>query len=252
MSLHPRKTFFTSGRLLTLVIGLAVFGLLKLGFWQLQRANWKQALLNEQQLHRQQAPLSFEALLRLHAKQSVSFYPVRMKGRFDFSHILLLEQQFYQHQLGYRVIVPFLPQIVSDGDDNDRQLVLVEWGWVAKSDWPATYQRLLHRNPVASILAEVKPIQRPGFFLGEWQTNPGRWPAKIQSLAFPKLEKAVGGSIFPFMVRLKAQDPLSLTPIEQVVTVPPQRHKSYALQWFSLAALLLIGYGAVVFKEFRR
>ncbi len=54
------------------------------------------------------------------------------------------------------------------------------------------------------------------------------------------LEQQIGGPLFPRELRLAADQPQGFRRDWPVVNVSPSKHKGYALQWFTMAAVLLL------------
>ncbi len=58
----------------------------------------------------------------------------------------------------------------------------------------------------------------------------------------PVLAPLQGGKLFPFPIRIDAGEPGALAVNWQVVNMSPQMHQGYAVQWFAMAAVLLVFY----------
>ena len=114
------KNFISNIRLPWLIFTLLVFsGLVKLGFWQSDRALQKeQRIATITQLSQTQA-LSISQVLS--EKNEINDLPITMFGEFDNNTIFLLDNQTNKGQLGYRVY-----QVFNSGE----QAVLVNLGWV--------------------------------------------------------------------------------------------------------------------------
>jgi surfeit locus 1 family protein len=67
------------------------------------------------------------------------------------------------------------------------------------------------------------------------------WPVRVQQIDLKRAEKALGGPLYPAV--LKVAEPLTAKFITawQVVNMPPVKHQAYALQWFGLALVLITG-----------
>ena len=72
------------------------------------------------------------------------------------------------------------------------------------------------------------------------------WPKVIQAVEMDKLRSAVAGqhstTVFPYPVRIAAGEQGALTVNWQVVNMSPQKHQGYAVQWFAMAAVLVVFY----------
>ena len=72
----------------------------------------------------------------------------------------------------------------------------------------------------------------------------GDWPLVLQALEMdklgPELAQRLGDRVFPYSVRLDANAPGALAIDWQVINVSPQKHVGYAVQWFTMAAVLFL------------
>jgi cytochrome oxidase assembly protein ShyY1 len=217
---------------------LVLFPLLVgLGCWQLYRADYKQGL---QTLYEQRSAASPISLNELKANQDVAYLPVKLKGRFDNRRYFLLDNRVFQGRPGYEVINPFelTPVVVTAGGDR------IEWVWVNRGWVPMQADR--------SVLPAIDPVEggteiagqliTPGeaFVLAEEPLS-GRWPEVIQRVELEKMnERAAVKAGFPYLFRLRTDQPGSFEVNWQAVNTAPEKSLGYAVQWF-LMALVLTG-----------
>lgn len=200
-----------------------------LGFWQLAREAEKRALLDRQVAIQEQPPVDIKAL---RSTGDYRYRPVFARGHFDNRRTILLDNRVRHGQPGYEVVSPF----ILAGSD---RLILVNRGWIAGSvdrsvlpDVPAVQgERLL----TGSLYRPVAPPFRLG--AEEWT---GLWPQRLQNLDIDKLAELLGSSVFPWSLRLDATSPAALEVGWPTVNVQPEKHRAYAVQWFSMATALLI------------
>jgi cytochrome oxidase assembly protein ShyY1 len=83
------------------------------------------------------------------------------------------------------------------------------------------------------------------FLLAE-QKLENTWPKRIQAVEMDKLTPAVStrqdGRVFPYPIRINAGEPGALVADWQIVNMSPVKHRAYAVQWFAMAAVLLLYY----------
>lgn len=221
MSFRPniRLTLFTLA-LMPLLVGL--------GCWQLQRAEEKRVLARDFATRMALPP---EPLEQLTAAQREDYRPVWVTGVADEAHQLLLDNQLLRGRFGYQVLTPV---VLNSGD-----LVLLNRGWVAG-------------DPSRRQLPAIPPLA-PGPWQGHIHTPSQRglslplarqstWPRVIQRLPDAPLAEWYGAAPLPFTVRLEAGDRSALQVDWQPVNLRPETHTGYAVQWFSMAAALLLLY----------
>ena len=114
----------------TLVVGIAIAVMIKLGLWQLQRADEKSALLASQEARRQ-APA--QPIGELERSVDPAFQRVLLRGYFDAEHSLLLDNRTRDGRVGVELLQPFY-------DQPSGLWLLLNRGWLP---WPD------RRNPVA-------------------------------------------------------------------------------------------------------
>ena len=69
--------------------------------------------------------------------------------------------------------------------------------------------------------------------------NPS-WPLRVQQIELDKFSQLIGKKLLPFVVYLDKNEAIGYKKNWQAVVMPPQKHRAYAFQWFSLAAAFLV------------
>jgi len=210
--------------------------LLGLGFWQLQRADEKAILAATFDARAAQAPATLASLAG-RSPEELAYLPVQLAGSFLPDAYFLLDNRVREGQFGYEVL-----GIVAL--DNGGA-ALVNRGWVPGD---ASRRELPLVPEVAGPVELAGHIYvAPGkpYLLGEQAIDPG-WPKRIQAVEMERLrgavEDLVAGPLFPYPVRIDAGQPGALRADWQIINVSPAKHLGYAVQWFSMAAVLVLIY----------
>ena len=219
------KTFLSNIRLPWLIFTLLVFsGLVKLGLWQSDRALQKeQRLATIEQLIEVQA-LSLAQVLA-QQKNEINDLPILLKGEFDDEVLFLLDNQTNKSRLGYRVYQVF---------NVDDQAVLINLGWVPGS---INRQELPDINAITGnfqLTGHVRKIEK-GIMLMEQQLNKNNWPLRVQQVELDKFSTLISRELLPFVVYLDKTESVGYEKNWQPIVMPPEKHRAYAFQWFSLA-----------------
>lgn len=215
--------------LFTLVMVPTMIGL---GIWQLNRAEEKAALGAAWERQQAQPPAPVETLSGLDSSE-LAYLPAKATGRFRDGKYLLLDNRIYRGRFGYEVLG------VLDLEQADMA-VLVNRGWFEAD----AARRSLPEVPVVTGQVTVTghvyiPPGKP-YLLGEQVLEAG-WPKVIQAADLLELQPVIGAaSLFPHVVRLERGSPGALTVDWKVVNVRPEKHTGYAVQWFTMAAVLTI------------
>ncbi|SQH74739.1 conserved protein of unknown function, might be SURF1-like protein [Shewanella benthica] len=230
-----RNTYLWATRAALALCSLAMFLILiKLGFWQLERAEMKQKWQTELTHRQSSAPLTYAQLISFPAAEQVTGYRLSVQASPASSHIFLLDNQVFNGRVGYLALQPM--QIAQEGP-----WMLVELGFIA-----AGLDRLILPD-VDVITAEVNLNGR----LYQKQANPMSsallpepgWPKRIQNLNLSAISQLLGKPLAPAVLQPDHLDGINLPHPWTPIPLSSQKHLGYALQWFSMAlafALLML------------
>jgi surfeit locus 1 family protein len=223
------KNFISNIRLPWLIFTLLVFsGLVKLGFWQSDRALQKeQRIATIAQLSQTQA-LSLEQVLS--EKAEINDLPLMMTGEFANEIIFLLDNQTNKGQLGYRVY-----QVFNSGN----KAVLVNLGWVLGSINRQELPDVQVIKGQHQLSGHVRKIEQ-GIMLMEQVLLKNKWPLRVQQIELDKFSTLISRQLLPFVVYLDKTESVGYEKNWQPIVMPPEKHRAYAFQWFSLAIAWLL------------
>jgi len=221
---------------------IALLGvLLFLGNWQFHRYKIKTSIQNDykQKLHK--TALSYKESLKK-SNDTIQFQNIRIKGHFDYQHAIYLDNKTHEHHVGYHVLTPFV-------SSENLPSVLINRGWISRGK---DRRQLPVIKPVKGVVAIkgqiILPSKKP-FHLGKQENNLGGWPWRIQYIDLDQISKALNKNIAPFIIEIDKNSKYSFIIDSQVAYLTPERHLGYAVQWYSLALVLLIAYTAVCFRK---
>ncbi|NNF51733.1 MAG: SURF1 family protein [Gammaproteobacteria bacterium] len=203
--------------------------LLALGFWQLDRAEEKRQLLAEFEARGSETvPFTSGETQNLRRYQRVS-----VQGRYDVRRQFLLDAMPGSGGAGYHVVDVFLP----DGSDT---ALLVDRGWIPVGDDRSVLPDRAAPQGRQALSGRLQTLPRPGLELAGGDPGTGEWPRVVLFPTIDELEQAAGTELFPMLLWL---DPNLADGFERdwrPVSGGPDRHIAYAVQWFGLAAALLV------------
>lgn len=220
------------GVLLTL-FGIAAF--IALGIWQLRRADFKEALLTRF-ARATSAPLqSFTAVEQRAAASDAAYPHVQVHGRFESHRVYFLDDQMHADQLGVDVFVPFMP-------DNRDRVLLVNLGFLPRE---GAQQALPDLPPISdaetTLTGIYAPSPRTGLKLGGDQlAHEITWPKTTTFIDLRALGDDLHRSLYPRVLLLDADPATPYVRQWTPDTMPPARHRAYALQWFTFALAALV------------
>lgn len=225
---------------LTLFTVLLLPLLITLGLWQLQREQEKRETQISYDIKATQAPVPM-AQVDWQAADDIAWMRIEAAGRYDNTRQFLLDNRINQSRVGYEVITPMR---------TDNGLLLVNRGWIAQGVNRQTLPEIRVPDGNLSIQGTVYVPSGDIMVLGEEEpagNNP--WPRVIQRLDVAQMSTLLGEPVLPYSVRLEPGAP-GLTLINwQPVTLSPETHRAYAVQWFFMAVVLVILYLVFSFRR---
>tara|TARA_R110002072_G_scaffold87977_6_gene198211 strand:- start:24184 stop:24954 length:771 start_codon:yes stop_codon:yes gene_type:complete len=221
---------------IALFTALLVPFMVGLGFWQLQRAEEKSAMAAAFEARQQQPPVPLSTLWEEPGEQ-LAYASVTMKGQFTPNEYFLLDNQMREGRVGYEVLDVL--QLSSGGR------VLVNRGWVAGGADRQVLPQVPRPEGEVEFTGHVYVAPGVPFLLAEQQLD-DTWPKRIQAVEMDKLMPLIaarpGERVFRYPVRIDAGEPAALVTDWQIVNMSPIKHRAYAVQWFAMAAVLLVYY----------
>lgn len=207
---------------------------LYLGFWQLQRYHYKIALMQSYQKAEHAPAVPLSALSQV---GDARFKPIHVMGQYHNNYTILLQNQFNHDMVGFDVLTAFLPK-------EGKRWILVDRGWLPgllNSSLGNSNTVLPATSESQSIIGNIKVNDQYVFTLGPNILNES-WPLVVQKIDIVVFEKLSGKHFYPFILRLKPDQKNGFRRDWAPVNMLPQRHMGYAVQWFSMALVLLIAF----------
>jgi surfeit locus 1 family protein len=205
-----------------------------LGIWQLERAGWKQALVDAHEGRGRLSPVALGSLPDIN--DAVQYRRVFARGYYDMAHQLLLDNKIYQGHAGYHVLTPL------HLDDSDA-VVLVNRGWVPVGKSRAALPDIPGTDGEVLVDGIVRLPPKRFFRLAAVDETNTDWPKVVQQLEMGELEQLLDRTLEPLILLLDKDDEFGFyRDWKAVYGVTVDKHRAYAMQWFSLAVVLLAIY----------
>ena len=214
---------------LSLLVALLLPVLLKLGFWQLSRYQEK---LDLEQSLRERLEMPVMALSETSQYDDPMYLPVKVSGRFIADQYFLHDNQTFNTQAGYDLLMPFVT-------DNGRWL-LVNRGWVA-SGFRDVLPEITTPSGTVELSGSLYRLLGDSFTLGQdyWDNS---WPKRIQTIDFSRISESLNQSLPDVIFKLDQNQPGALQYRPQEFRTSSQKHLGYAVQWFLMSLVLLALY----------
>jgi surfeit locus 1 family protein len=232
-SIRPVKFRFSLAIVPAIIfIGLLVL-LIRLGFWQLGRAEEKrQELTLFAQRNVENRLVITENFVD--NPSTYRYRHVEITGHYDFRQQFLIDNQIVQGKPGYFVMTPFIiPQL--------EKAILVNRGWVPLIPDRSKLPDISLKTIAAKITGRLNKFPSVGIVLAGAEIPSESWPSVVQVVNVKILADKLGYDLFQSQMELDPEMPDGfLREWKTALMMTPERHTAYAVQWFGLALTLII------------
>ena len=238
-------TLFNRRWILTTLLAIAAIGvLIRLGVWQLDRLAQRRQF-NARVVAQQQAePLTLDSAALSSDLPNMEYRAVVVTGKYDFAQQVVLRNQAWQTLPGVHLLTP----LVISGTN---QAVLVDRGWIPQQDATPDRRSQYDEPGLVTVRGVLRHPQSKPDFGGVPDPPLAAGQTRLEAWNLVNLERISRQVSVPMLAAYVQQSP---GPAE---TSPPYHnepqldltegpHFSYALQWFTFAVILGIGYPVYV------
>ncbi|MDE1464212.1 SURF1 family protein [Spartinivicinus poritis] len=204
-----------------------------LGVWQVSRAYEKERLESAFINKSIGDPVEFGQVVKeisSYKEKDINYQHVKLTGQYIKNKHLLLDNQIVNGKPGFNVISAFLTK--------NNQYVLVDRGWLGP---------VIKRDKIPEIPEDNQQLELTGLlfnkltkpFLLAKDSLSSDWPKIIQALDREQLKSIYNLDKF-YLLRLNTPQAGSFIPHYKPININPEKHWGYAIQWFSIALIILI------------
>jgi surfeit locus 1 family protein len=175
----------------------------------------------------------------------MEYRSVVVRGEYDHSQQVLLKNQAYDNQIGYHLLTP----LIITGTD---QAILVDRGWI-----PLDAGEQLEAFDEPGVVTVHGLLRRP-----QTQNDFGRLPdptlapgqTRLQAWSIvnvDRLQLQISDQLLPAYIAEAPSDAWTKMPYRQMAVpeISEGPHFGYAIQWFTFAAILALGYPVFVWRQ---
>jgi surfeit locus 1 family protein len=207
--------------------GVSLF--VALGMWQLERADYKEAI---ELKFEQRLTEPYQAFSEVAGLDDIEYRKLLLQGRYDNARNLLVDNQLHRGRAGYYVVTPLQ---LKDSD----YLVLVNRGWVA---WGESRDELAPiADPVSAggVAGIAYFPSEPALQMGD-PTPSSSWPLLVTHIDIEALQTRFEGRLLPMVLWLAPEQQGSYVRDWNPVWMRPEKSRAYATQWFAFAVVALV------------
>lgn len=224
---------------------------IRLGIWQLDRLEKRQAFNArvQAQLDAPALDLTGSALeLDLYAME---YRQARAVGRYDFENQIALRNQYYGNEWGAHLVTPLIIE-------GTGQAILVDRGWIPASEYESGNWSQFDEPGLVEVAGVLRRPQTRAEIGNRSDPTPVPGGDPLRSWYFINAEQISRQISYPLLTTAYLQQapqtgwtglPYRTAPELELSEGP---HMGYALQWFTFAALLGVGYPFYVRKQQKR
>jgi surfeit locus 1 family protein len=200
------------------------------GFWQLGRAAEKRVL--EAQFAGGSTAPALDRLITDAEAATRRYGALRLAGRYDPAHQVLLDNMSYGGQPGYQVLTPFR---------TPAGTVLVNRGWVAASGDRRVLPDVGVGADPREIIGRIERFPRPGIRLAAASVGAGDpWPRRLLFPTAGEVSAQLGTPLRDYQLLLDPAVPDGYLRDWHPGGMVAERHLAYAVQWFGLALTVIV------------
>ena len=208
---------------------------LSLGVWQIDRGYKKKELENTF-LERQSQPVK-EIKYNIFVNSDL-YRNVVLEGKY-LDQIFLLDNKIHNGKPGLKVFSPF--------ESINGSLVLVSRGWIEFEDRSNLPMIKTERN--ALKIQGILRSESKDFILENDNMKKNTNPILVQTINLDELSNHLGKPLSPYILELSELSKSAFVKTWQPINLSSFRHFGYAVQWFGLGLVLIIGYLFFLRKE---
>jgi len=213
--------------------------MMSLGFWQLDRAEFKDTLQQKITERKNLSASSIEALPE--SSDDRRYLPLVFTGEFDQQHSFLLDNKTLKGRVGYQV---FTPVKISS-----FKAVLVSRGFVELGKTRAQLPEI--KTPQGNLIIKgILDLEPPrALVLAENVNQTNQWPAVLQYVDLEEISKILGYELYDMVLWLNQNEVGSFEYDLPVLNLNAAKNNGYAFQWFAMSLALFSIYIVVNTKK---
>ena len=228
----------------TLLVFVGTAICIRLGIWQLDRLEQRRAFNAQFETARAQPTLDLNEEEPVDIEE-MEWRSVTVTGEYDFTNQVAVRNQYYGSEYGYHLLTPL---------SFDGSAVLVDRGWIpadgntTPSDW-----RKYDESGMVNVTGQIRLAQGKPALGGVADPLPenGEKLETWNNADIARITDQIPYPILPVYIQpvADANDTEPPIPFQPTIELTEGPHFGYALQWFTFAAILFVGYPFFLRKQ---
>jgi surfeit locus 1 family protein len=254
------KMFQRKWLIATLLVFASAALCVRLGIWQLDRLQQRRAFNAQFESARAASALDLNQELPQDIT-AMEWRSVRVTGEYDLANQVALRNQYYDDQYGYHLLTPLRFDTAqrelfdpSTSSGQAKKAVFVDRGWIPAdgNSKPSDWQRYDEPGRV-NVEGQIRLGQTKPAFGGVVDALPanGTRLEVWNNADLARIASQMPYSVLPIYIQpvTDASDTEPPIPFQPEVEMTEGPHMGYALQWFTFATILFVGYPFYLRKQ---
>lgn len=233
---------FNPGLIPSLATIIMLYIMISLGFWQLDRADYKAKLQTLIESKQDSPSIPLHSIAK--EEDNWLYQPVFINGKFDAQHQIYLDNKVHKMVAGYNVFTPFILP--------NNQAILVNRGWLPIGGSRLILPDIAIDTQTLRIDGLVAKPPSKGVILMDNANNYQQWPSVLQYIDLQEIQTALGYELLPMVIIMNQAQQTVLKTLPIKINMRSEKHHAYAFQWYGLSLTLFIIYIVVNLKNNRK
>jgi surfeit locus 1 family protein len=222
----------------TIGLVLAATVCISAGVWQIDRAEQKRQIFATFEMAAGDDVL--RELINDQDAAKFRYRHLKVSGRYDGEHQILLDNMIHDGRAGYQVLTPLR---------TGHEAILINRGWVPADPDRAILPVISVGDELREVVGRLIPLPSPGIRLeASRPLSVSSWPRRLLYPTVEELLDQLDYVVHDYLLLLDQDEPDGFTREWRPVLMSPEKHIGYAVQWFALALTVLIIYFVVNWK----
>lgn len=245
---------FSRRWLLASVLVLAAAAvLIRLGFWQLDRMQWRQDFNARVREQMNAAPLVLDENALDLDLYSMEYRQAIVTGHYLAEDEIVLRNQVWSGEFGTELGVALFTPLLIEGTNT---AILVERGWIPQGNAGREARNIYREDGLIAVAGRLRRAETD-FSINEWlHPDPTLEPDQDRldiwnNLDLDRIAAQIETPLLPVYLQVRLESSQAGPPYPSQVSpdLSEGPHLGYAIQWFIFASLLMVGYPLYVQRQ---
>ncbi len=234
---------------LTIIAIIAIAGTVRLGIWQLDRLEQRRAFNSRVTAQLEQPELLIDGDALDEDLHSMEYREVLVRGIYDHDQEIALRNQHWSNQWGVHLVTPLRI-------NNSDFAVLVDRGWIPAEEFDSGDWSRFSEPGMVEVQGVIRRSKEKADFGSRSDPVPAGSEQRLTAWNFVNIDsisKQVDYPLLPVYVQQAPDETWTGLPYrsEPDLEITEGPHMGYAIQWFTFAVIIAVGYPILVQRRIK-